>query len=67
MNRFDLLRPRFSPIVGSTSYRYSVATYYRKKRVIIAWFLDEFAAKDFCRRCRFDFPDIKFDYLQSLF
>lgn len=67
MDYIDVFRPRFSPVVGSTPYRYSVAAYRGKKRVIIAWFSDEHAAVDYCRRCRLDRPFIKFDYLRSLF
>lgn len=67
MDRFDTSRPRYSPVVDSTPYRYSVAAYHGRKRVIIAWFSDERAAVDYCRRCRLDRPCIKFDCLQSLF
>ena len=66
MNRFDF-RPRFSPIVSSIPYRYSVGAYRGRKRVIIAWFLDEASAVDYCRRCRADRPFIKFDCHQSIF
>lgn len=67
MDHIDVFQPRFSPVVSSTPYRYSVGAYFDKKRVIIAWFLDEQAARNFCRRCRADRPHINFDYLQSLF
>lgn len=65
MDYYDI--PRFSPVIDSVPHRYSVAAYRGKKRVIIAWFSDERAAIDYCRRCRSDRPYIKFDYLQSLF
>lgn len=67
MDRFDVLRPRFSPIVDSVPYRYSVGIYRRKKRVILAWFADESSALVYLRRCRSDYPFVKFDYLKSLF
>lgn len=67
MDYIDVFRPRFSPVVNSIPYRYSVAAYRGKKRVIVAWFSDEQAAKDYCLRCRSDRPHIKYDYLQSLF
>ena len=62
-----MFQPRFSPVINSTPYRYSVVAYFGKNRLIIAWFLDEQAAMNFCRRCRSDRPHIKFDYFQSLF
>lgn len=65
MDCFDAFRPRFSPVVNSVPYRYSVAAYRGKKRVIIAWFSDEPSALDYLRRCRSDRPYIKFDHLQS--
>lgn len=67
MDHLDAFRPRFSPVVNSIPYRYSVGAYRGKKRVIIAWFSSERDAMDYCRRCRSDRPYIKFDYLQSLF
>jgi len=66
MDYFDY-RPRFSPIVNSSACRFSVGFYRGKHRVVIAWFADEQAAADYCRRCSLDRPYIKFDYLQSLF
>ena len=66
MDYFDVFRPRFSPVVNSIPYRYSVAAYRGNKRVIIAWFSDEYAAIDYCRRCRSVRPYVKFDYLKSL-
>ena len=65
MNYFDY-RPRFSPIVNSIPHRYSVAAYRGKKRVVIAWFIDEAPANDYLVRCRLDHPSIKFDCLRSL-
>ena len=65
MDYFDF-RPRFSPIVDSVPYRYSIGAYRGKKRVVIAWFADETLAKDYLVRCRFDNPRIKFDLLKSL-
>lgn len=67
MDYFDVFRPRFSPIVDSTPYRYSVGAYRGRKRVVIAWFSTESDAIDYCRRCRSDRPYVKFDYLQSLY
>lgn len=66
MDHFDF-RPRFSPIINDAPCRYSVAAYRGKKRVVIAWFVDEHSAKDYLVRCRLDNPRIKFDYLKSLF
>lgn len=65
MDYFDF-RPRFSPIVNSIPYRYSVGAYRGKKRVVIAWFADEIPAADYLVRCRLDHPSVKFDCLQSL-
>lgn len=66
MDYFSAFRPRFSPVVDSIAYRYSVGAYRGKKRVIIAWFSDEQAAIDYCRRCCSDRPYVKFDFLKSL-
>ena len=66
MDTFDF-RPRFSPVIDGAPYRFSVAAYRGKKRVIIAWFLDEAPANDYLMRCRLDHPRIKFDVLRSLF
>lgn len=65
MNYFDF-RPRFSPIVSSIPYRYSIGAYRGKRRVIVAWFSDEESARDYLVRCRLDRPCVKFDCLQSL-
>lgn len=66
MDYFDFT-PRFSPIVNSVPHRYSVAAYRGKKRVVIAWFVDEGPANDYLARCRRTNPYIKFDCLKSLF
>ena len=66
MDNFDF-RPRFSPIVDSVPHRYSVAAYRGRKRVVIAWFIDEGPANDYLARCRRTNPYIKFDCLKSLF
>jgi len=66
MDYFDF-RPRFSPIVNSISYRYSIGAYRGKKRVVIAWFADKIPAIDYLVRCRRTNPYIKFDCLQSIF
>lgn len=66
MDSFDS-RPRFSPIVNGTLWRYSVGAYRGKKRVIIAWFADESSANDYLVHCRRTNPYIKFDCLKSLF
>lgn len=66
MDYFDF-RPKASPIIDGTPLRYSIAAYRGKKRVIIAWFVDKFAAKDYLIRCRRTNPYIKFDCLESLF
>lgn len=66
MDRFDF-RPRFSPIVDSIPHRYSVGAYRGKKRVVIAWFIDESPANDYLARCCRTNPYIKFDCLKSLF
>lgn len=65
MDHFDF-RPRFSPIVGNVPYRYSIGSYRGKKRIVVAWFSDELAAKDYLARCRRDYPLVKFDCLPSL-
>ena len=66
MDYFDF-RPRFSPIINGAPCRCSVGAYRGKKRVVVAWFLDESAALDYLVRCRLDHPRIKFDYIRSLF
>ena len=64
MDLFDF-RPRFSPVIDSISYRFSIGAYSGKRRVIIAWFSDETPANDYLIRCRLDHPSIKFDCLKS--
>lgn len=49
------------------NYRWSVGYYRGRKRVVIAWFEDEFSASDYCLNCRRSRPDFKYDYLQSFF
>lgn len=66
MGYFDY-RPRFSPIINSVPYRYSVGVYCGRKRVVLAWFLEKTSANDYLIRCRRDCPRAKFDCLQSLF
>jgi len=66
MDNFDF-RPRFSPVVDSVSYCYSVGAYRGKKRVVVAWFADEGSARDYLVRCCLDYPSIKFDCLRSIF
>lgn len=66
MDQFDF-RPKFSPIVDSASYRYSIGAYRGRKRIILAWFADELPANDYLVRCRRDYPRVKFDCLRSLF
>lgn len=65
MDVFDF-RPRFSPVINSIPYRFSIGAYRGKKRVIIAWFSDEEPANDYLIRCRLDYPAIRFDCLRSL-
>lgn len=65
MDHFDF-RPRFSPVIDSVPYRFSIGAYRGKKRVVIAWFSEEKPASDYLVRCRFDHPYIKFDCLESL-
>lgn len=67
MDSIDSSRPRFSPLVDSVPYRYSVAVYHGKKRVVIAWFSTESDAIDYLVRCRRTNPSAIFDYLQSIF
>lgn len=64
MDKFDF-RPRFSPVINSVPYRFSIGAYRGKKRVVIAWFSDEEPANDYLVRCRLDHPTIKFDCLES--
>jgi len=66
MDNFDF-RPRFFPIVDNVSYCYSVGAFRGKKRVVVAWFVDEGPARDYLVRCRLDHPSIKFDCLRSIF
>ena len=49
------------------NYRWSVGLYRGHKRVVVGWFEDEAAASDYCNNCRRFRPDLKYDYLQSLF
>ena len=64
MDIFDF-RPRFSPVIDSIPYRFSIGAYRGKKRVVIAWFSEETSATDYLIRCRLDYPAIKFDCLRS--
>ena len=66
MDRFDF-RPRFSPVINGVTYRFSIGAYRYKKRIVIAWFLDEKSANDYLIRCRLDYPATKFDCLKSFF
>lgn len=66
MDYFDF-RPKFSPIVDGVPLCYSVGAYCGKKRVTIAWFVDESSANDYLVRCCRTNPYIKFDCLKSLF
>lgn len=66
MDYFDS-RPKFSPIIGSSSFPFSIGAYRGKRRVVIAWFPDKVSAKDYLARCRRTNPYIKFDCLQSLY
>lgn len=65
MDYFDF-RPKFSPIVDNLPYRYSIGAYRGRRRVTIAWFLDDRSANDYLARCRRTNPYIKFDCLKSL-
>lgn len=64
MDFFDF-RPRFSPMIDSVPYRFSIGAYRGRKRVVVAWFSDEEPANDYLVRCRLDYPTIKFDCLKS--
>ena len=64
MDNFDF-RPRFSPVIDSIPYRFSIGAYRGKKRVVIAWFFDEEPANDYLIRCRLDYPAIRLDCLRS--
>lgn len=66
MDNFDF-RPKFSPIIGSSSFPFSIGAYRGERRVVIAWFPDKVSAKDYLARCRRAHPRIKFDCLQSLY
>ena len=59
-------RPKFSPIIGSSAFPFSIGAYRGKRRVVIAWFPDKVSANDYLARCRRTNPYIKFDCLQSL-
>lgn len=60
MNSYDL-------VVDNRPLRWSVGKYIGKRRVIIAWFENEFDAMELAERFSFDFPGIKFDWCKSLF
>ena len=64
MDKFDF-RPRFSPVIDSIPYRFSIGAYRGKKRIVVAWFSDEEPANDYLIRCRLDYPAIRFDCLRS--
>ena len=66
MDYIDAFRPRFSPVVDSIPYHFSVGAYRGKKRVSIAWFRYESDAIAYLTRCRRERPYIKYDYLQSM-
>lgn len=66
MDAFDF-RPRFSPVINGVPYRFSIAAYRGKKRVVIAWFSDEQSANDYLIRCCRTNPYVKFDCLKSMF
>ena len=66
MDQFDF-RPKFSPVINNTSYRYSIGAYRGKKRLVLAWFADENSANDYLVRCRRYHSRVKFDCLKSLF
>lgn len=60
----DWVHPAPSP---NRCYRYSVAFYRGKRRVVVAWFEYEREAMDYLARCRSTRPDLKYDYCKSLF
>ena len=66
MDRFDF-KPRYSRVIDGVPYRYSIGAYRGRKRVVIAWFLDEEAAYDYLARCLRTNPYVKFDCLESFF
>lgn len=66
MDCFDF-RPKYSPVINSAPCRYSVGVYHGRRRVVIAWFIDEISANDYLTRCLRTNPYIKFDCLKSLF
>lgn len=66
MDRFDF-RPKYSPVINGAPCNYSVGAYRGKKRVVIAWFIDEISANDYLARCRRTNPYFKFDCLKSFF
>lgn len=65
MDCYDDLK--FCPIVSGSPLRWSVGVYERRRRVVIAWFELESSALSFLKKARAQRPDLKFDYLQSLF
>jgi len=65
MDAFDA--PKSCPRSEGVPLRYSVGFYRGKRRIIIAWFVDESVAIDYLRRFRRDHPRFKADLLQSLF
>lgn len=60
-------RPCFSPIINGAPCQFSVGMYRGKKRIIVAWFIDEKSANDYLIRCRRDNPFATFDCIQALF
>lgn len=66
MDYFDF-KPKCSPVIDGAPLRYSIGAYRGRKRVIIAWLVDETSANDYLARCRRTNPCIKFDCLKSLF
>ena len=65
MDVFDI--PRSRPFAEGVPLRYSVGFYRGKRRIVIAWFVDESAATDYLLRFRRDHPQFKADLLKSFF
>lgn len=59
--------PKASPIVEGIPFRYSVAFYRGRRRVVIAWFQDYGGAMEFLRRSRRVNPHLKYDLCRSMF
>lgn len=59
--------PKYSPIIDRRPFQWSVGKYIGRRRLVIAWFDNEEAAKNYAERSRYYNPGFKYDHLKSLF